>query len=200
MHQGNVTQAIRTLKDNTADFNPNNMWMNEPLPSQDSIIPYNKMNNYQVYMAARKTLPYIDHMLTDRLKSQSIVDSSLTTALFGNLKKGLNKDLTAASNKLQEVLVNTIDSLEEQQVDRITIYSACGLILLVSLSGILIVVRCLCKVHSTVDKIDKSMSLSEENIPLTTSTRQPSRNDYCSPSQQVYLEMECIERNGTLPY
>ena len=200
LHQGNVSQAISTLKDNTADFNPNNMWVNEPLPSPDSIIPHDQMNNYQVYMAARKTLPYIDTMLTDRLKSQSIVDSSLTTALFSGLKKGLNKDLTAAGNKLQEVLANTIDSLEEQQVDRITIYSACGLILIVSLSGILIVVRCLCKVHSTVDKIDKTMSLSEENIPLTTSTRQPSRSEYCSPSQQVYLEMDCIERNGTLTY
>ena len=199
LHQGNVSQAISTLKDNTADFNPNNMWVNEPLPSPDSIIPHDQMNNYQVYMAARKTLPYIDTMLTDRLKSQSIVDSSLTTALFSGLKKGLNKDLTAAGNKLQEVLANTIDSLEEQQVDRITIYSACGVILIVSLSGILIVVRCLCKVHSTVDKIDKTMALSED-IQVTTSTRQPSRSDYCNPSQQVYLEMDCIERNGTLTY
>ena len=116
LHQGNATKAIRTLKDNTTVFNPNHMWMNEPLPSRDSIIPYNKMNNYQVYMAARKTLPYIDHMLTDRLKSQSIVDSSLTTALFGNLKKGLNKDLTTANNKLQEVLVNTIDSLGNKRL------------------------------------------------------------------------------------
>ena len=192
LNQGNVSQAISTLKDNTADFNPNNMWLKEPLPSADSIIPHDQMNNFQVYLAARKTLPYIDTMLTDRLKSQSIVDSSLTTALFSGLKKGLNKDLTAAGNKLQEVLTNTIDSLETQQVDRITIYSSCGVILIVSLAGILIVVRCLCKVHSTVDKIEKSMTLAEENLP----TRQPS-NDYCSP-QQVYLDMGYIERTGTL--
>ena len=49
LHQGNVTQAIRTLKDNTADFNPHHMWMNEPLPSRDSIIPYNKLGRTSFY-------------------------------------------------------------------------------------------------------------------------------------------------------
>ena len=165
------------------------MWLNEPMPGRDSIIPYNQMNSYQVYRAARRTLPYIDHMLTDRLKSQSIVDSSLTTALFGDLKKGLNKDLTTANTKLQKVLVNTIDSLDEQKIDRITLYSACGIILLVSLSGILLVVKFLCKVHSKVNKINKSMSLSDEDIPLTTTSRPPSRTDWCKPSQTC-IEME----------
>ena len=80
------------------------------------------MNSYQVYRAARKTLPYIDHILTDRLKSQSIVDSSLTTALFSDLKKTLNQDLTTANTKLQKVLVNRMDSLDEQKTDRITLY------------------------------------------------------------------------------
>ena len=127
------------------------------------------------------------------------MDSSLTTALFGDLKRSLNKDLTTANTKLQKVLVNTIDSLEEQKTDRITIYSACGIILLVSLSGILLVVKFLCKVHSKVNKINKSMSLSEENLPLTTSSRHPSRTEWCNPSQTC-IEMECIEMNGTLPY
>ena len=101
------------------------------------------MNWYQVYRSARKILPYIDHMLTDRLKSQSIVDTSLTTALFGGLKKSLNIDLTSASEKLQKVLVNTLSSIDEHKIDRITIYSICGLILIVSLSGIGLVIRCL---------------------------------------------------------
>ena len=187
-----MSQAIRTLKDNTADFNPNNMWLKEPLPSANSIIPHDQMNNYQVFLAARKTLPYIDTMLVDRLKIQWIVDSSLTTALFSGLKKGLNKDLTDAGNKLQKVLANTIDSMETHQVDRITIYSSCGVILVVSLGGIMIVARCLCRVHSTVDKIQKNMTPAEENLP----NRQPT-NDYCT-LQQVYLDMNDIERNGTL--
>ena len=106
LNQGNVSQAISTLKDNTADFNPNNMCLKEPLPSADSIIPHDQMNNFHVYLAARKTLPYIDTMLVDRLKSQSIVDSSLTTALFSGLEKGLNKDLTVLHlnhNNVKEV-------------------------------------------------------------------------------------------------
>merc|ERR1712240_895818 len=101
------------------------------MPHKDSIIPPSQMNSYQVYCAARKTLPYIDHILTDRLKSQSIVDSSLTTALFGDLKRSLNEDLTTANTKLQKVLINSIDALDEQQIDRITLYSACGIILIV---------------------------------------------------------------------
>ena len=195
LNQGNVSQAISTLRDNTVEFNPSNMWLEEPLPSTGSIIPHDKMNNHQVFLAARKTLPYIDTMLVDRLKSQSIVDTSLTTALFRGLKKGLNKDLTEAGNKLQEVLVNTIDSMETHQVDRITIYSSCGVILLVSLAGIMIVVRCLCRVHSIVDNIQKNMTPIVENPP-NPPIRQPN-NDYCT-LQQVYLDMHDIERNGTL--
>ena len=145
------------------------------------------MNSYQVYRAARKTFPYIDHILTDRLKSQSIVDSSLTTALFSDLKKTLNQDLTTANTKLQKVLVNTLDSLDEQKTDRITLYSACGLILLVSLSGVLLVVRCLCKVQSKVNKMNQAMC--EEGIPLTTRSRHPSKVDWCNKSPAT-IELE----------
>merc|ERR1711867_117363 len=145
------------------------------------------MNNHQASLMPVETLPYIDTMLVDRLKSQSIVDKGLTTDLFNGLKKGLNKDLTEAGNKLQKVLVNTIDSMETHQVDRITIYSSCGVILLVSLAGIMIVVRCLCRVHSTVDKIQKNMTPIVENPPI----RQPN-NDYCT-LQQAYLDMHNIE-------
>ena len=150
------------------------------------------MNSYQVYRSARKFLPYIDHILTDRLKSQSIVDTSLTTALFGGLKKSLNLDLTTAGEKLQKVLVNTLSSIDEHQIDRITIYSVCGLTLIVSLSGIVLVIRCLCKVHFKVDKINHALSGSEEDIPLTTTSRSQSKTDWCKPSQ-TYIEMGPME-------
>ena len=171
LHEGNVTHAIQTLKNKTANFRPHNLWLDEHMPHKDSIIPHREMNSHKVYCAARKILPYIDHMLTDRLKSQSIVDTSLTIALFGGLKKSLNIDLTSASAKLQKVLVNTLNSIDEHQIDRITIYSVCGLILIVSLSGILLVIRCLCKVHFKVYKINHALSGSEEDIPLTSTSR-----------------------------
>ena len=99
---------------------------------------------------------------------------------------------------LQKVLVNTIDSMETHQVDRITIYSSCGAILLVSLTRIMIVVRCLYRVHSTVDNIQKSMTTSEENPPNPPNppVRQPN-NDYCT-LQQVCLDIHNIEGYGTL--
>ena len=85
--------------------------------------------------------------------------------------------------------------METHQVDRITIYSSCGAILLVSLAGIMIVVRCLYRVHSTVDNIQKNMTTSEENPP-NPPVRQPN-NDYCT-LQQVCLDMHNIEGYGTL--
>ena len=115
------------------------------------------------------------------------MDTSLTTALFGGLKKSLNIDLTSASEKLQKVLVNTLNSIDEHQIDRITIYSICGLILIVSLSGIGLVIRCLYKVHSKVDKINHALSGSEEDIPLTSTSRPQSKIEWCKPSQT------CIE-------
>ena len=118
-------------------------------------------------------------MLTDRLKSQSIVDTSLTTALFGGLKKSLNLDLTTAGEKLQKVLVNTLSSIDEHQIDRITIYSICSLILIVSLAGIGLVIRCLYNVHTKVDKINHALSGSEEDIPLTSTSRPQSKIDWC---------------------
>ena len=71
--QGNVSQAISTLRDNTVEFNPSNMWLEEPLPSTGSMIPHDKMNNHQVFLAARRALPYIDTMLVDRLKASQLL-------------------------------------------------------------------------------------------------------------------------------
>ena len=65
----------------------------------------------------------------------------------------MNIDLTAASTKLQKVLNSTLNSIDEHQIDRITIYSVCGLRLIVSFSGILLVIRTFLarKSHGTTD-------------------------------------------------
>ena len=187
LHEGNVSHAIQTLKNNTANFRPHNLWLDEPMPHKDSIISYKGMNSYQVYRSARKILPYIDHMLTDRLKSQSIVDTSLTTALFGGLKKSLNLDLTTAGNKLQKVLVHTLSSIDEHLVDRITIYTICTLILLVSVFGIGLVIRCLYKVNTKVDRLNNLFSESEEDIPLASTTRAQSGREWCTPNRSIEM-------------
>ena len=104
------------------------------------------MNSYQVYKATRRTLPYIDNILTDRLKSQSIVDSSLTQALFDDLKNALSKDMTAANTNFQKVLSNSNsmkvsfnDALESQQIDKVTLYSTCIITMIVSIASVLLV-------------------------------------------------------------
>ena len=99
---------------------------------------------------------------------------------------------------MQKVLSNSInivetvnEALDEQQIDRITLYSACGIILVVSLSGILLLVRCLCKVHSKINKLKDSVSRSEEEIPLNI-TRHHSRVDWMEPTPQTFMALESI--------
>ena len=56
---------------------------------EGTIIASKDMDSQQVYRCCRKVVPFVDNVLIERLKSQSIVDSSLTQALFDDLK-GLN--------------------------------------------------------------------------------------------------------------
>ena len=107
LEKGEVNTALDTLERNSVRFKPHNLWLNEPEPMRSSIIPSQDMNSHQVYKAARKTLPYIDNILTDRLKSQSIVDTSLTQALFDDLKNYLSKDMVSAYERLHKVLANS---------------------------------------------------------------------------------------------
>ena len=187
LHEGQHDHAIQILRNSTQFFRPHNLWVDEKMPHKDSIIEAEKMDSYQIFRSARKILPYIDHMLTDRLKSQSIVDTSLTTALFGGLKKSLNIDLTNASNKLQKVLVHAVSAVDEHLVDRITIYSICTLILLVSVFGIGLAIRCLYKVNTKVDRLNKLFSDSEEDIPLASTTRAQSGREWCTPNRSIEM-------------
>ena len=119
---------------------------------RSSIIPSQDMNSHQVYKAARKTLPYID---TDILKSQSIVDISLTQALFDDLKNSLTKDMVSANKGLQKVLANSDhmkaffkEALEGQQIDKLTLYNSCIITLVVSVICVIVVGLMWCHVLS----------------------------------------------------
>ena len=100
LERGEVNNALDTLESNRISFKLANLWLHEPEPMRQSIIPSVDMNSDQVYKAARKTLPYVDKILTERLKSQSIVDTSLTQALFDDLKNSLSKDIVSANQGL----------------------------------------------------------------------------------------------------
>ena len=126
------------------------------------------------------------------------MDSSFTQALFDDLINALSKDMIAANINFQKVLSNSNsiietfnEALDDQQIYRITLYSACAIILVVSLSGILLVVRCLCKVHSKINKLKDSVSRSEEEIPLNI-TRHHSRLDWMKPTPQPLMALESI--------
>ena len=145
-------------------------------------------NSYQVYKAARRTLPYIDNILTDRLKSQSIVDSILTQALFDDLRNALSKDMISANTNLQKVLANSNsmkasfkDALESQQIDKVTLYSSCIITMIVSVVCVIVVGLIWWHVLSKVNCLMDARSNCEERIPLTN-FRHPVRVDWMEPT------------------
>ena len=132
------------------------------------------MNSQQVYKAARRTIPYIDNVLTDRLKSQSIVDSSLIQALFDDLKKSLSKDMISANEKLQGVLSKSGNmeallrmALEDHQVDRITLYIVCIITMVVSAIGVLLIGCMWYSVVSRINELIDVLSRTGEKESLT---------------------------------
>ena len=88
------------------------------------------------------------------------------------------------------MLVHTLSSIDEHLVDRITIYTICTLILLVSVFGIGLVIRCLYKVNTKVDRLNKALSDSEENIPLASTTRAQSVREWCQPMKSGARSIE----------
>ena len=142
-----------------------------------SIIPSQDMNSHQVYKAARKTLPYINNIMTERLKSQSIVDTSLTQALFDDLKNSLSKDLSSASKGLQKVVSNSgqmeanfREALDGQQVDRMKLHSTCIITLVVAIVSVIVIGLMWCHVVSKINHLIEVMSACEERLPLAQSS------------------------------
>ena len=176
LEKGEVNTALDTLERHRIRFKPQGLWLNEPEPSRSAIIPSQDMNSHQVYKAARKTIPYIDNVLTERLKSQSIVDSSLTQALFDDLKHSLSQDMISANDRLQGVLSKAgnleallKEALEDHQVDRVALYSSCIITLVVSVICVILIGLMWCHVVSKVNDLIDVMSRCGEREPLTQS-------------------------------
>ena len=91
-------------------------------------------------------MPYVDNVLTERLKSQSIVDFSLTQALFDNLEQSLSKDLISANDRLHglmskaDILKALLDEIfDDHDADRVNLYICCFLTLGISLISLTVV-------------------------------------------------------------
>ena len=109
------------------------------------------------------------------------MDSSLTQALFDDLKGSLGKDMVSAIKGLQKVLANSghleayfKEALEGLQADRMTLYSSCITTIIVAVSCVIVIGMMWCHVVSKVNSLMEVMSACEERIPLTQpSNRQP---------------------------
>ena len=87
----------------------------------------------EVYKQCRKTLPHVDTLLTERLKGQTAVTTSLIQALFSEIKATLKVDMSNASNQLHELGVKTdlletllLDIVTDHFTERIAMYAVCG--------------------------------------------------------------------------
>lgn len=110
------------------------------------------------------------------MKSQSIVDSSLTQALFDDLKKYLSKDMISANDRLQGVLSKSGNmeallrmALEHHQVDRITLYIVCIIIIVVSVICVLLIGLMWYSVVSIIKELIDVLSRAGEKESLTQS-------------------------------
>ena len=121
VQSGDIQQALDTMQRHRVKFDVKGLWA-----KQDSDIS-------EVYKQCRKTLPHVDTLLTERLKGQTAVTTSLIQALFSEIKATLKVDMNDASVQLQELgektnLLETLllDIVTEHFTERIAMYAVCG--------------------------------------------------------------------------
>ena len=105
-----------------------------------------------------------------------MTDTSLSQALFEDLKNSLSKDLNTASKGLQQVVSNSDqmeahfrEALQGQQVDRMTLYSTCIITLVVAIVCVIVIGLMWCHVVNKINHLIDVMSACEERLPLTQS-------------------------------
>ena len=103
--------------------------------------------------------------MTERLKSQSAVSTSLTQALFSALNSSIKKDMFDTGERLHRLVskARTLESLlgealGDHHLDRITLYMVCFLTLLVCFLTVTIVRLML---YSILTKVNQVMNLLE---------------------------------------
>ena len=119
----------------------------------------------------------MDNVLTERLKSQSIVDSSLTQALFDHLKVSISKDLSDANERLCGLIAKaeTLETLlgevlKDHYLDRVTLYVCCFLTHFVGFISVTVVhlmwYRILSKVNQLINLVSNQSNRVGEREAL----------------------------------
>ena len=112
------------------------------------------------------------------MKSQSIVDSSLTQALFDDLKQSLSKDFISANDRLHGLMSKAVTLtalldkvLDDHDADRVNLYIGCFITLSVSLISLTVVSLMWYSVNSRVNQLVYQMSRDGEREPLNPQSR-----------------------------
>ena len=178
LEKGEVKNALDYLKRHRIRYKPSGLWKNEPEPIEGTVIASHDMDSQQVYKAARRVVPYVDNVLTERLKSQVIVDSSLTQALFNDLKQTLSKDMSSANDRLNGLMSKAdklkllLDEvLDYHDSDRVNLYIGMLITLSVCLISLTVISLMWYSVNSRVNQLVDQMSRVEEREPLNPKSR-----------------------------
>ena len=137
-----------TFHNNRVEFNARGLWAKEKLDGQN-----------ELYRQTRRVIPYVDSLLTERLRSTTAVTSSLLGALFNEMKELIGKDINVTTEKLDKMMItaqNALDTLHDifTDNDRVIMYVLMGVVILVSVSTLYMVY----KLKKLVDKKVSQMS------------------------------------------
>ena len=173
LDNGEVQNAIDHVQRHRIRYKPQCFWANEPVVHEEegTIIASQDMDSQEVYKSCRKVVPFVDNVLTKRLKSQSFVNSSLTQALFDDLKVSISKDLADANERLYGLIAKAEtleallgEALKDHHLDRVTLYVCCFLTLFVCFISVTVVGLMWYSILSKVNQLINLMSNQSNRV------------------------------------
>ena len=176
VQEGHLQQAVDTMQKHRTKFNVEGLFSKQE----------HKIS--ETYKECRKMLPHIDSLLTERLRSQTSVSTSLMQALFSEVKAHLKVDLDLASvhlTKLEEQadLLGTLlsDLMEEHFQERVAMFVMCGCTLIVCCVAVWGIKKSLEQQQKMRDELMKRIDsvIEQGNIRYSdqVTTRHPVRKD-----------------------
>ena len=126
VQQGHLQQAVDVMAKHRTRFNV------------DGLYDRKESRTSEVYKGCFKILPHVDSLLTERLKSQTSVSTSLMQALFSEVKSHLKVDMDIAAKHLNKLEIHAnllgdilTDLTEEEFNSRVGVFAMFALTLVV---------------------------------------------------------------------
>lgn len=181
--------ALDKMAQYRTHFDVKGMWA---LQDQDRVSEH--------YKQCRKILPHVDTLLTERMKSQSAVETSLVQALFSELKAVVRMNVTRPILEAKLVLEDLSLAIQEAKFvledldldhfyDRLVIFIMCGVTLVMCVITVLMSCKMRLDILQRVDTVMRETGVngivrtdqpSDDSVPLMS----PYRNVPRRPRRQ----------------